>query len=147
MKYLFAVVTLLISIQSHADTVVYHCKERGGIDSFQDTPCPLEAIRVDASLQHLWNEMNLMVKDGERVNSTLGADIYSIRNCLQESQAYQQRLSSILVSLSRMNLEAQAFDSAIEDLKECGECSVSATHYCQKASFKLLKEISLLSQI
>lgn len=140
---------LVVSASStDASSEIYRCIDARGHTSFGDKPCPIELVRGNSKAHGVWHKMLPMVKEGLKVYSHLGPDYHAIRSCMSQSENYHKRLDEISEPLNKLSQKKHGnMFLALENLKECGTCRVSAPNYCEKASEHLLREINVLTAV
>ena len=135
-----------ISFSTVTTAEIYQCKQTDGRTSFSNTPCPSQVINGTSEAHILWNEMNLLVKEGSEVNSRMGPDYYSILACNSESEVFIAKLSRMEKSLQKLSRTThKKMYLAMEALHKCGACSASAPKYCQTAKTHLMEETNVLA--
>lgn len=141
MKLGFLLVLCLCVQAPLAFAEVYRCLSDDGHVSYGDVPCPQRYLSGNSQSANLWRALRLMASEGLKVNAKLGPDVYSIMACLDESTRYYSKLDALETPLSKLSLaQYSKMHDAMEYLRVCGECRVSAPHYCEKATRSLYQE-------
>lgn len=148
MKCLFIPALFLLACSAFASTEIFRCVDNDGHVSFGDKPCPIESVNGNTQAHLVWRKMLPMIQEGLKVYSHIGPDFYSIRSCMDQSENFSKKLSDIARPLHSLSYKKHTnMFRAMEDLKECGKCRVSAPNYCERASNYLITEMNVLTAL
>jgi len=121
---------------------VFKCTDSKGRAVFSETPCPDSAVRGQAMPQQMFREMRNLVKEGEKINADLKADVESLKSCNRAVGEMRKKLDAIKADVEAVALEHRFLYAAFDQLQECAQCRVSAITYCKKADSYLDKSMN-----
>lgn len=143
--FCLAIVTvpLLVSAANTTDaTSIFNCTDENGRAVFSESPCPDTAVGQRALPQQLFHKLRALVKEGEKINADLKADVESIKACNQSVAALKKKLEVIKPDVEKVAVDYRYLFAAHDQAVECAQCRVSAVTYCKKAHTYLDKSMN-----